>query len=125
MFKALISLFSLRQKVDPSEAVRKARTNRAIVIDVREPAEIAASGKASGAINIPLGQFATCANPNSAQFHPALADAKRAGLPVYIFCASGIRSGRAAKIMRSFGFHEVYNLRTLENWTCGGGEIEH
>jgi rhodanese-related sulfurtransferase len=30
--------------------------------------------------------------------------------PVYVYCRSGNRSGRAARIMKGLGFKEVYNL---------------
>jgi phage shock protein E len=40
--------------------------------------------------------------------------------PIFIYCASGIRSGKAARFLRTQGY-EVYELEGgLRNWTAAG-----
>jgi rhodanese-related sulfurtransferase len=34
-----------------------------------------------------------------------------ASKPVYLYCRSGNRSGKAAKILVTLGFNEIYDLR--------------
>lgn len=63
------------------------------IVDVREPGEYR-SAHIPGAKNIPLGEMAT--------YHPEQ--------PVYVICQSGMRSKRAAKMLRSNGF-DVTNVR--------------
>ena len=53
-------------------AVRLAATGGVVLVDVREPDEIARGGKAAGALAIPLGRIAACGDPNAAGFEPLL-----------------------------------------------------
>ena len=82
----------------PSEFQRMANgTQGAIVLDVRRPEEIA-----SGHI----------ANSQSIVYDEVF-DQKLATLenkPIFIYCASGKRSAKAAKILRGKGYKNVYEL---------------
>lgn len=45
-------------------------------------------------------------------------------LPVYIYCASGVRSDKAATVLKAEGFKEVYVLeKGLSDWTSSNKEI--
>ncbi|MGV6861726.1 MAG: rhodanese-like domain-containing protein, partial [Putridiphycobacter sp.] len=46
---------------------------------------------------------------NSPNFKEEIAKLDKAE-PVYVFCASGGRSGNAMRMMKDMGFAEVYNL---------------
>lgn len=86
--------------VGPSEAVRLLNREKAVLIDVSEPAEYAA-GHPGGARNVPLGQL------NGAN-HKALPSNKT--LPVVLVCATGARSSRAVAVLKKAGYE---NVRTL------------
>jgi len=44
--------------------------------------------------------------------------------PVYVYCRSGNRSGKAAKLMKELGFAEVYNLEGgFGAWSSAGKAI--
>jgi rhodanese-related sulfurtransferase len=89
-----------------------------VLVDVREPAEVRASGKAVGAVNIPLGVLALKADP-------AAPDAMvRPGLPVVVYCASGGRSGMAAQVLARLGYAPVWNFGGLADWQAAGGQVE-
>ncbi len=89
-----------------------------VLVDVREPAELRASGKARGAVNIPLGVLALKADP-------AAPDAlMKPGKPVVLYCASGGRSGMAAQVLARLGYDPVWNLGGLGDWQAGGGQID-
>ncbi len=46
--------------------------------------------------------------------------------PVFVYCLSGGRSGRAANIMQEMGFKEVYNMAGgIMKWESAGKPIEH
>ena len=75
-------------RISPDEA--KALVGRADVLflDVREPAEVAASGKVPGAVAIPRGLVEFRADPESALHVPDFDRSKT----VVAYCASGGRS---------------------------------
>ncbi len=79
-------------KVDLSEVKR----NGAIILDVRTPAEYK-SGHGKGSVNIPLDQIKS-----------KLDKIKAYNKPIITCCASGMRSGSAASILKSNGV-EAYN----------------
>lgn len=44
--------------------------------------------------------------------------------PVYLYCRSGGRAGRAKLVLENKGFREVHNLGGLLDWHQAGGEVE-
>ncbi len=44
--------------------------------------------------------------------------------PVYLYCNSGGRAGRAKLVMENKGFREVHNLGGLLDWLQAGGETQ-
>ncbi|TNE79081.1 MAG: rhodanese-like domain-containing protein [Bacteroidetes bacterium] len=92
MFKMLKDLFSTGPKVD----VQQLLEDGAVLIDVRSTSEYK-SGHPKKAVNIPLDQL----NSN-------LKKIKGYNKPVVTCCASGMRSGMAAKQLKSQGI-EAYN----------------
>lgn len=82
-----------------AEAIR----DGAPLIDVRTAVEYAA-GHLPHSVSLPLGSF----SPDT----EALGD-KRG--PLVVYCASGMRSGRAAKMLRKAGFENVLDLGPLRN----------
>lgn len=109
--------------VDPAEAVKAVAEKRALVIDVREEMETR-GGKARGGLNLPLSRLPQLADPQSGQYDKRLAAARKDGLDLYLYCASGARSGRAAGLLRQYGFAKVHNLGTLSAWVQGGGQVQ-
>lgn len=81
-----------------SEAVRLINHEKAVLIDVCEPAEFAA-GHAAGARNVPLSAL------DSAKGLPT-----NKALPLVLMCATGARSSRAAAQLRKAGFANVHAL---------------
>ncbi len=106
-------------RLNPQEIVSKAAAGEITVIDVRDHNELAMTGKAEGALHIPLSILRMQADPSSPDFHPELSTDR----PVAIYCASGARSGMAARLMQSLGFQEVHNIGGLGHWQMAGGNI--
>jgi len=83
-------------RITPAQAVQLINREKAVLIDVSEPAEFAA-GHAAGAKNVPIG---------------ALEDPK-AGLPtnktlpLVLLCPSGAHAGRAATLLRKAGYEKA------------------
>lgn len=103
-------------RFDAAQISADAARGAALLIDVREPAEVQATGLAKGAINLPLGMLATSQDAR-------LAQARAAGVPVYLYCAAGARSGRGADVLRQAGFVQVENLGGLKEWQAAGGAM--
>lgn len=93
---------------------------QAVFIDLREPAELTASGKVPGALPIPRGLLEFRADPEAAARDPALA----AGKTVITYCASGGRAALAGKTLRELGYTDVRNLGGFKDWLDAGGAVE-
>ena len=107
-------------RMSPQEIVEKAKTNEITLVDVRDHNELMMSGKAKGALHIPLAVIRMQADPRSPDFNQALNLDK----PIAVYCASGARSSMAAQVFQQAGFKEVHNLGGLGHWHMAGGEIE-
>ncbi len=81
-----------------------AQPARLCVIDVRTDEEWA-EDHVAGAVHLPLDQFREKIG--------TVASDKQAAIGVY--CASGMRSGRAAKILKELGYAHVENLGGLDD----------
>jgi rhodanese-related sulfurtransferase len=112
---------SARAQVDNVDAGTFARRLReAVVVDLREPAELEASGMIPGAIHIPRGMLEFRADATSSYYNDALAPEK----PVLLYCASGGRSALAGAALKSLGYCNVGHLDGGFNaWKEAGLEI--
>ncbi len=104
------------QGMTASEAVAKLKAGEITVIDVRESGEIAQTGKAKGALHIPVSLVALKADPKAPDC------AVPQGKPVACYCASGMRSGNAVAALKKLGY-EAYNIGTIRDWAAAGGQI--
>ncbi len=116
-------MFSLFRSSTPTsqptvpEIAAKVALGQMLLIDVREIAEVKASGKAEGAIVIPLSLLPLKADPKAPDA------ALPHGLPVAVYCASGGRSGMAADVLTRLGYGPVSNLGGLRDWAAAGGKV--
>lgn len=81
-----------------TDAVRLINQEKALLIDVREPAEFAA-GHAAGARNVPLNTL------DGAKGLPT-----NKTTPLVVVCATGARSSRAVAQLRKAGYSSVHSL---------------
>ena len=85
-------------KVNTAEAVRLINREKAVLIDISEPADFA-KGHAAGAKSIPLaGLESTSELP------------KNKALPLVVVCATGTRSSRAVAVLKKLGFENARSL---------------
>ena len=108
------------EPIDPHDAEAMIDRGEAVVVDVREPGEIAMSGIVPGALTIPMGEFGEKADPESSEHEPALKPDK----PIILYCASGKRSEAAGKYLLSLGYTTVFNLGGLNNWVNAGLPVD-
>jgi rhodanese-related sulfurtransferase len=106
-------------KISGKEAIDMV-ANGAVLVDIRDSAELAQTGKAKGAVHIPRGSMEFKADPGSPTAEKALATDK----PVILHCASGGRAALAGKLLKDMGYEKVYNLGGFKDWVEAGGPVE-
>ena len=89
--------------------LKKIKAGKAYLVDVRTPEEFN-----SGHL-----EYATNINYNSPDFKAQIArlDKKK---PVYLYCRSGNRSGKASDTLKTLGFTTFYNIGGFENLKADG-----
>jgi len=107
-------------RINPEEAKGLVGRPDVLFLDVREPAEVAASGKVPGALAIPRGLVEFRADSESALHDAAFDRAKT----VIAYCASGGRSALVGKTLKEMGYGNVRNLGGFKGWLDAGGEVE-
>jgi rhodanese-related sulfurtransferase len=107
-------------RISPDEAKKLVGRADVLFLDVREPAEVSASGKVPGAIAIPRGLIEFRADPASAAYDKNFDPSKT----VVAYCASGGRSALVGKTLKDMGFSNVRNLGGFKGWVDAGGEVE-
>ena len=100
--------------LDPNAAVQLMNREKAVVVDVCEPAEFAA-GHIAGAKNIPLGEL-------EAKLGNAV---KNKAVPVILVCQSGARSARAVATAKKLGYENAQSLGGgLKAWGAANFPVE-
>jgi rhodanese-related sulfurtransferase len=107
-------------RISPEEAKRLLGRTDVLFLDVREPAEVTASGKVPGALAVPRGLVEFRADPASPLHDKAFDQAKT----VIAYCASGGRSALVGKTLKEMGYTNVQNLGGFKGWLDAGGDVE-
>ena len=108
------------ERINPKDAIAKLAAGEVTVIDVRDAMELRASGKAKGALHVPLMALKMKCDPSSPECLPELS----VGKPIVVYCASGARSQGAGQMLVQMGYQHVYNLGGLYDWHAAGGAVE-
>jgi rhodanese-related sulfurtransferase len=106
--------------ISPSEAAELVKSKDALLVDVRDGTEVAASGKAKGALAVSRGLLEFRADPES----PARSPEFRTDRPIVLYCGSGGRAALAGKTLKDLGYSDVRNLGGFKDWVQAGGEVE-
>ena len=107
-------------KITPAQAKEMIDKGNTLVVDVRDTAEVEKSGKVTGAVNVSRGMLEFRADPDS-PYHDKSFDKSKT---VIVYCASGGRSALSGKVLKDFGFKDVYNLGAFKDWAESGGAVE-
>lgn len=108
------------ENVSPRQILDWAGDENVVFLDVRNPAEIAASGTVKGAVRIPLPGLDNFARPDGSGRLPSV----ESGKAIVVFCASGMRSQTAAGKLVGLGYGKVYNMGGFGGWVQAGGPVE-
>lgn len=104
-------MFGFGPKIDVNKISEEIESGIALLVDVRSNDEWELS-HAKGAMLFPLDRIGHGEVPT-----------EDTGKKIYVYCASGSRSGMAAQILRQKGFN-VENIGGLGGWKAAGGSVE-
>jgi len=107
-------------RVPSAEARALMDRGNVLIVDVRDPSEVQASGKIKGAVSVSRGMLEFRADPDSPYHDPAFQKDKT----VLVYCASGGRSALVGKTLKDFGYATVYNLGGFKELADAGLETE-
>ena len=109
-----------RQRIDnlsPEQVQSEAGAEGVVLVDIREPEELAATGVIPGAIAAPRGMLEFYADASTPYHRPEFDTDKR----VILYCASGGRSALAASALKQLGFDRVAHLDGgIKAWQAAG-----
>ena len=124
MSKSIMELVAEAKAVVPAisadEAARLMGQDNVVIVDVRDDAEVAASGKIKGALHVPHGVLEFRADETTPYHNKALSRDKT----VILYCASGGRAALGGKALLDLGYRNVRNLGAFKAWVEGGGATE-
>ena len=92
----------------------------AVLLDIRDTAELADTGHAVGSLHIPRGSLEFKADPTSPAHDPKL----QFDRPIVLHCAAGGRAALAGKLLMDMGYTQVFNLGGFKDWKDAGGAVE-
>lgn len=110
--------------VEPAEVRRRLADPQTLVVDVRDQADIAPTGKIPGAVNVSYAALPYKADHEvpEAWREATLADRSR---PVITTCAAGTMGALAAKLLHDMGFSNVsYVAGGIQAWKAAGFPVE-
>jgi rhodanese-related sulfurtransferase len=101
------------KKIAPGDAAKLVADGKAVLVDVREPAEWAATGVATPAVLLAKSDF----DGAQKEWKPFLE--KNAGKEIILYCRSGHRAGVIGAALAEKGV-KVANAGGLKDWTDAG-----
>jgi rhodanese-related sulfurtransferase len=107
-------------RVTPAQAQEMLAKGDALLVDVRDAAEVEKTGKAAGAVNVSRGMLEFKADADSPYHDMAFSKDKA----IILYCASGGRSALAGKTLKELGYGKVYNLGGFKDWAESGAPVE-
>jgi rhodanese-related sulfurtransferase len=104
------------ENLRPAEVKAELTCGGVLLVDVREPAEVAA-GAIEGAVLAPRGKLEFCADPRSPDHHEAFERSRR----VIVYSSAGRRSALAARSLQELGYADVAHLEGgVAAWSAAG-----
>jgi len=107
-------------RLTPAQVKEMIAKGNTLVVDVRDAAEVANTGKVAGAVHVSRGLLEFKADPESPTHDKNFDKSKN----VILYCASGGRSALSGKTLKDLGYEKVYNLGAFKDWAESGGPVD-
>ena len=103
------------------EAIKLHGRDDTVLVDIRDPRELARDGKIPGAFHCPRGMLEFWIDPSGSYFKPVFGQDKK----FVFFCAGGMRSALAAQTAQQMGLKPVAHVRGgFGAWKKAGGPVD-
>jgi rhodanese-related sulfurtransferase len=93
--------------ITAEEALKLTNEGKCNLIDIREKGELDNTGKVENSNHIPRGMLEFWLDPESPYFKNGKIDMNK---EMVLFCAGGLRSALAAKVLKEMGFEKVSHI---------------
>jgi len=105
--------------VDQARAMTEA--GEVLLIDIRDPRELARDGRIPGAFHAPRGMLEFWIDPSSPYHKPALATEKT----LVLFCASAWRSALSVQTLQAMGLDNIAEIEGgFKAWREAGAPVQ-
>ena len=121
-YKALVAAAKAEIKeYTAEEAIELAKRPDVLLVDIRDPRELARDGRIPGAFHCPRGMLEFWIDPESPYYKPVFGEDRT----FVFFCAGGMRSALATKTAQDMGLKPVAHIiGGFGAWKKAGGPIE-
>ncbi len=120
MMERVAQAMAIVPTISLEEAAAMMDQDDVLVVDVREDAELAESGKVKGALHVPLATIELRADDTGPQHDRSFSKDKT----IIVYCGSGGRSALAGKALLDLGYRDVRNLGGFNAWRESGRPVE-
>ncbi len=107
-------------KITSEEGIARHAAGSAVFVDVRDSADIAASGTIAGAERIQRGMIEFRADES----HPLHNAAMKKDAEIVLICGAGGQAALAGKTLVDMGYTNVSNVGGFNAWKEAGGPIQ-
>ncbi len=94
------------QNLPPQQVSEEPAGGKAVLLDIREPEELALHGIIEGSVHAPRGMMEYYADPSTPYYRQEFKPGNR----IILQCASGGRSALAASSLRKMGYENIAHL---------------
>lgn len=107
-------------KITVEEGIAKHKAGKSVFVDVRDSADIAASGTIAGAQTVRRGMIEFMADDTHPLHNPAL----KKDAEIVLVCGVGGQAALTGKTLKDMGFQNVLNVGGFPAWKDAGGPVE-
>ena len=109
------------ETMPPEEAMKRMNDDDFLLVDIRDPRELAREGRIPGAFHAPRGMLEFWVEPTSPYYKPIFGEGKK----YVFFCAGAARSALSVKTLQDMGMENIAELGGgFGGWREAGGPIE-
>lgn len=107
-------------KISTEEGIARHKAGKSLFIDVRDSADVTASGTIKGAEHIARGMIEFRADETHAMHNTVL----KKDADIVLVCGAGGQAALAGKTLKDMGYKNVSNVGGFLAWKDAGGPVE-
>ncbi len=107
-------------KISTEAGIAKHKVGKSVFVDVRDSADVAASGTIAGAELVKRGMIEFHADDT----HPLHNTALKKDADIVLVCGAGGQAALSGKTLKDMGFQSVSNVGGFSSWKEAGGPTE-